>query len=434
MPARREKFSYSQNVEPSVDGELPPIESDAMDTSRTLHCLAFVFLTSSALTVTGCDLIKKLKGDKDQGDTTTSGEGPTGKPTAGCELPDTVKADVTVKKGCAVVLKHNVEVREGATLRIEPGVKISVEQNSYIWVVDGKLVAKGTEKEPILLTSANKTTAPGDWVGIVLEDKTQAGTELDWVRIEYAGGASGGGKGAITILDQSSPKRISITNVTIVSSGQAAVVNEGEKGGFAKFEKNTFKKNKSSLEGHARVLGTVGAGNVFSDTLVAAGDVKESTTWPAFDAPVQVKDHFEIGGEKTPATLTIAPKTILKMNGGAYITIGELNGGSLVANGVTFTSANGTPHPGDWVGLIVYERASTVQLDGAVIEYAGAEASTGKAAITFYNIDAKKVRGAKLTNVTFRHNANAAMYSPDHDCSPFAANKSEGAPLCRPAD
>ncbi len=409
-----------------------------MVSSRTFGSLAFVcFLTGSVLAVTGCDLVKKLKGEKDPGETTSSGESPTtggGKATAGCELPETIKADVTIKKGCTVVLKHSVDVRDGATVRIEPGVKILVEQNNYIWVYDGKLIAKGTEKEPIVLTSANKTTAAGDWVGIGLEDKTQTGTELDWVRIEYAGSASSNGKGAITIVDQSSPKRISITNVTITSSGQAAVVNNSEKGGFAKFERNTFKKNKVSLEAHTRVLGTVGPGNVFSDPLVTEGDVKESTTWPAFDAPVQVKEHFDIGGDKSAATLTIAPKTIVKMNGGAYISIGTANGGSLVANGVTFTSSNGTPHPGDWVGLFVYERASTVQLDGAVIEYAGADVSSGRAAITFYDIDAKKVRGAKITNVTFRRNANAAISSPDHDCSPFAANKSEGAPLCRPAD
>ena len=391
-----------------------------------------------AVPLAGCDsLLKKLKGEKSD-ETTTSGseaDPATGKASAGCAIPANVEAEVTVKKGCSFVLKHSVAVKNGATLRIEPGVKISVDQGNYIWVEDGKLVAKGTAAEPIVFTSANKTQAAGDWVGIGLEGKTQAGTELDFVHIDYAGSATSNGRGALDINDQSSPKRISVSNSSITNSAQAAVVNDSEKGGFAKFEKNTFKKNKESLDGHTHVLGTVGTGHVFTDPLVAHGNVTQNTTWPAFDAQIIVKDQFEIGGEKTGATLTIAPKSIVKMSGGSYISVGTANGGSLVANGVTFTSANGTPHPGDWVGFFVYDRVSTLQLDGAVIEYAGADASNGRAAITFYDIAAKNVRGAKITNVMFRKNAHAAMSSKDDDCSPFlATNKSEGSPLCRPAE
>lgn len=404
-----------------------------------VSALALLLVT---VPLAGCDgLLKKIRGDK-SGEAPTSGSGSEGeadpakgKPSAGCAIPTEVEADVTVKKGCSFVLKHSVTVKNGATLRIEPGVKISVDQGDYIWIEDGKMVAKGTAAEPITFTSANKTQAAGDWVGLGFEDKTQAGTELDFVVIDYAGSATANGRGAIDIKDQSSPKRISISNTSITNSAQAAVVNDSEKGGFAKFEKNTFKKNKESLDAHSHVLGTVGAGNVFTDPLVAHGNVTQNTTWPAFDAPVIGKEHIEIGGEKTGATLTLAPKTIVKMSGGSYISVGTANGGSLVANGVTFTSANGTPHPGDWVGFFIYERVSTLQLDGAVIEYAGADTVNGRGAITFYDIAAKSVRGAKITNVTFRKNGQAAMASTDNDCAPFVAtNKSEGAPLCHPAD
>lgn len=400
-----------------------------------LACLVVLSVTPLA----GCDMVKKLTGDKgNEGAASSEGDPApaakaSGKALAGCEIPEQVVADVTVKKGCTVALKGSTEIREGATLAIEPGVKVVVDQGNYLWIYDGKLVAKGTEKEPIVFTSANKTQAPGDWVGIGFEDKTQAGTELDWVRIEYAGSTAASGRGAIDVKDQSSPKRISITNTLVTASAQAAVVNDTAKGAFARFEKNTFKKNKTSLEAHSHVLGSVGAGNTFSDPLVVRGYVEETTTWPAFDAPIVVVEDIEIGGDRTPAQLTVAPKTVLKFSGGKYLAVGAKNGGGLVANGVTFTSANGAPHEGDWIGLFVYDHTSSLQLDGAVLEYAGADVSSGRGAITFYGIDAKKVRGAKITNVTFKNNQQAAFASPDNDCGPFVGggNKSTGAPICR---
>jgi len=398
--------------------------------------LSFVLLAAS--TLTGCDLLKK----KAEGDTSTTGGGgdapgeksaPKGKPIAGCAIPAEVTAEVTVKKGCSVVLDHNVQVK-GGTLRVEPGATIKVAQGHYIWVYEGKLVAKGTEKEPIVFTSANKTQAPGDWVGIGLDDKTQAGTELDFVKVEFGGESSQGGRGCLTVRDQRSAKRITVTNSTFTSCDQSAIHDESDKGGFAKLEKNTFKKNKTSLDVHAQVLGSVGAGNVFSDPIHVDGNVTETATWPVADVPVILGHAMEIGGAKTAATLTIPAKTVVKVGAGNYISVGTASGGGLIANGVTFTSSNAAPHAGDWVGLFIYAQATNVSLDGAVIEYAGADAAGGRAAITFHDIDAKKKAGpVKIANVTFRNNLVAAIASPDHDCGPFAAggNKSAGVPMCR---
>jgi hypothetical protein len=389
---------------------------------------------------TGCGLLKKDKKDDSATTETSSGSGSGGsggtasdKPqnAAGCALPEgELKGSVTLKKGCTVKVTANVLIVENGTLTIEPGVKVLMSQGTYLQVVEGKIVAKGTEKEPITFTSANSTKAPGDWSAIFLQDKTSAGTEFEHVKFEYGGGSGSDAHAALDIRDQHSSGRIAVTNCTFEENDQAGIINDNAKGGFSRFSGNKFKKNKYSLVAHSRVLGTVGAGNVFTDPLVTHGDVDEDTTWPAFGVPVIVDESVHITAEKMAPKLTIAPQTTLKFAGGKYLTVGEGNGGSLVAENVTFTSSNASPHAGDWPGIFLYKRASVVNLKGSTVEYAG-EGSLAEGAITVYEGNAKDLKGLTAAGMIFKNSAHAAISSEDHDCSPFTGAKSEGAPLCK---
>lgn len=399
-----------------------------------------IFLPVVALSVmTACGLLKK-KDDSQGGSTETnsstgggSGTTATDKPqnAAGCTLPEgDVKGTVTLKKGCTVKVTSNVIINEGGALIIEPGVKLLMNQGTYVQIVEGKIVAKGTEKEPIVFTSANTTQAPGDWTAVFMQDKTSAGTELEHVKFEYGGGSGSDAHAALDIRDQRSAGRISVVNCTFENNDQAAIINDNQKGGFAKFAGNKFKKNKYAMVAHARVLGTVGAGNSFSDPLVTHGDVDEDTTWPAFGVPVIVDDNIHVNAEKAAPKLSIAPQSVVKFAGGKYLAIGEGNGGSLVAPNVTFTSSNATPHAGDWPGIFLYKRASQVVLTGSTVEYAG-EGSAAEGAITVYDGNAKDLKGLSAANMVFKNSAHAAISSEDHDCAPFTGAKSEGAPLCK---
>ena len=100
-----------------------------------------------------------------------TGETKTGQATAGCEIPTTIAADFTMKKGCTVSIKESIHVQEGATLTIEEGVKMSFETDQYLWVDYGKLVVQGTDAAPVLFTSNNKSPAAGDWQGIGFAEK-----------------------------------------------------------------------------------------------------------------------------------------------------------------------------------------------------------------------------------------------------------------------
>lgn len=402
-----------------------------------------IILPLVAITLaTGCGLLKKDKKD-DTGTTETnsggnSGNGGSGatatdKPqsTAGCALPEgEIKGHVTLKKGCTVKVTEHIIINENGSLTIEPGVKMVMSQGRYVQVIEGKLVAKGTEKEPITFTSANSTQAPGDWASIFLQDKTSAGTEFEHVKFEYGGGAVSDGHAVIDIRDQKSSGRVSIVNCTFENNDQAGIINDNQKGGFARFSGNKFKKNKYAMVAHSRVLGTVGAGNTFSDPLVTHGDIDEDTAWPAFGVPVIVDDSIHVTGEKSAPKLTIAPLSTLKFAGGKYLAVGNGNGGSLVAENVTFTSFNATPHAGDWAGIFLYKRASQIVLKGATVEYAG-EGSEAQGAITVYESNAKDLKGLSAANMIFKNSAHAAISSEDHDCSAFTGAKSDGAPVCK---
>ena len=131
----------------------------------------------------------------------------------GTTLSGTVTEDVTLKSGNTYKLSGAYTVEEGATLNIEPGVKLIAvydDNVDYILIKQGaKINAKGTADAPIIMTSEKKEA--GAWGGIHIcgrahtnaeggkgsseiggaeyggnDDKDNSGT-LQYVRLEYTG-------------------------------------------------------------------------------------------------------------------------------------------------------------------------------------------------------------------------------------------------------
>jgi hypothetical protein len=82
------------------------------------------------------------------------------------------------------------------TLTIEPGVELRFDDylqvgmfNKGVTNQPGKVIAVGTAANPIVFTSSKATRAAGDWPGVYLMNA--AGSRLENVRIEYAGGPNG---------------------------------------------------------------------------------------------------------------------------------------------------------------------------------------------------------------------------------------------------
>lgn len=126
------------------------------------------------------------------------------------------KGNRTLRKG-TYTLKGWVYIADGATLTIEPGTIIKGDKDTKAALIaepGGKLIARGTQGEPIVFTSAQQpgNRRPGDWGGIILCGKApnnngvlaqqieggprtkHGGTDaadnsgvLQYVRIEFAG-------------------------------------------------------------------------------------------------------------------------------------------------------------------------------------------------------------------------------------------------------
>jgi len=415
-----------------------------MRTSTLLLALA-----SSAL-VFGCD---KLKHGAEQGDAgaatpsatstsaatnaaNTANAQPTSEPAkppqAGCDWPDSGDHDITIKKGCNVDAKNDLRLVNGVTMTIEEGAKIAFGTDAYLWVEYGKLIVKGTADAPVTFTSANKSPAAGDWVGIGFQEKTMAGTSLDHLIVEYAGSKSSNGVGGIQLEDMRQGGRISITNTIVRNSAQFGLVS-GDNTMFGKFENNTFKDNKDgSVKAHAEVLGSFGRGNKFNQPIHVEGSiVDQSTTWPAFDVPVFVDDDIRIHNSSSVPKLTIADGTTVKMGQNVYISAGDDGPGAFVAKNVTFTSASPAPSPGDWATIFLYAKTNGTDIEGCTFEYFGSSNSNAGGAITLWSTNAKDLTGVTIKGNTFRKGKQQAMHSDDGKCAPFdTQNKADGIPFC----
>jgi hypothetical protein len=122
-------------------------------------------------------------------------------------------------------------------LTIEPGVTLRFKKDGAFYVsfatgatpATAALVAVGTADKPITFTSWEASPAPGDWQGISFGLVPLAANRLDFVRVEYAGGATGSESHSCRNVGESPsnnagiaiygpPPSQFITNTTIASS------------------------------------------------------------------------------------------------------------------------------------------------------------------------------------------------------------------------
>lgn len=91
----------------------------------------------------------------------------------------------------------SVEVWEGVTLRIEPGVTVRFAANTRLQV-NGQLIVRGTAQQPVVFTSAASQPAKGDWGDIEFTTTAQpsvvdasgayvSGSVLQHCVVEYGG-------------------------------------------------------------------------------------------------------------------------------------------------------------------------------------------------------------------------------------------------------
>ncbi len=106
-------------------------------------------------------------------------------------------------------------VNNGVTLTIEPGIVLQFERTFDGLYVEGTLVARGTEANPILFTSDDPAKQPGQWRTLQFRSTAGGSSVMENCIIEYGASAAGGFNGSLQ-FDTAPP--ILITNCTIRNS------------------------------------------------------------------------------------------------------------------------------------------------------------------------------------------------------------------------
>jgi hypothetical protein len=98
-----------------------------------------------------------------------------------------------------------LQVCQNGSAAFNPGARFEFETDTGIYVVgdrwnywSGTLTVNGTAAQPVVLTSAQPTPAPGNWRGVVLEAggyPAYASMSLTYAVVEYAGGGTNYGVG-----------------------------------------------------------------------------------------------------------------------------------------------------------------------------------------------------------------------------------------------
>ncbi len=122
-----------------------------------------------------------------------------GSAAAQTQVGGTISTNTTwVAAGNPYIVVRTVQVLEGVTLSIEPGVKVQFDPPCSLQVA-GTLIARGNPTDSIIFTSNAPSPQPGDWGGIKFDDTSVdagfdsldnwlGGSIIELCRIEYGKG------------------------------------------------------------------------------------------------------------------------------------------------------------------------------------------------------------------------------------------------------
>lgn len=134
-----------------------------------------------------------------------------------------------------------LDINKGGSLTIMPGVTVLMTEDCYLsvgYATEGKLVAVGTEEEPIIFTSAMNDKYPGDWQGIIFHEYAGAGSILDHCKVLY------GGRGGYANVDFYYTKgKVSLTNSEIAYSANWGIRVRDNDGIMPTLQNNNYHDN-----------------------------------------------------------------------------------------------------------------------------------------------------------------------------------------------
>ncbi|MDC0713576.1 hypothetical protein POL68_34240 [Stigmatella sp. ncwal1] len=304
------------------------------------------------------------------------------------------------------------------TLTLEKGVVIRFEADAELRVLQGAILAQGTQDAGIRMV-LDPGAAGVKWRGLVFAHKDSV-SQLEHVALSECGGASGAG-GCIVIQDQAAPV---LRDVTVQRSGTSGVLVAQDGSGFGA---SSARLNVSDSQGYAVRMGsnqadTLPTGGTFSgnqpNAIELRGNVARSQTWRHLGIPYDVPAQVDVSGTPTP-TLTLSAGVVLRFGRASALAIGENGLGELVVDGtaaapILFTADAAAPQPGHWYGVHLQPRtSSSTRLSHVTIEYAGAERPAGRAGRGNLNIYGNSAGGGArpiLNNVIVQKSSHYGVF------------------------
>jgi len=229
------------------------------------------------------------------------------------------------------IVVANVEVWQGVTLTIQPGVVVKFNKDKLLQV-NGTLIARGNVANPITFTSNQASSTKGDWKNIKFTDSSTdatfdgavnyiGGSILEYCMVEYGGNGVGGA----VQTDQASPLIDHCTIRDNLSSGIHAagtsctpivIRNNIVSGNWAHYGGGIYASN-STVMGNSisrNSAGEIGGGIYASDSTVTSNIVSGNGIAGAWS--------YEASG----------------LGGGIYASNSTVTGNVVRGNGVTASS------------------------------------------------------------------------------------------------
>ena len=328
-----------------------------------------------------------------------------------------VTTDRRLIKACSpFVVDGDVNVGMGATITIDPGVEIQMASGTWFRVGgtgDGRIVANGTEEEPIIFTAQELNRAPGGWHGVRFGADVAIMSELSWVEFWYGGEEGFSTRGCLTADNDARADAVSLTNATFDSCAIGGLSSQNDV--FSELSDLTFR----NIEGHGIELGADAVGavtNAFTYenvpfNRISTVDVTESATWMAQDVPYRAAQSIEVRGEDSPV-LTLGAGLTLQFAGNEWLRVAGGNPGGLVVAGadgnpVVLESSADAPAAGSWLGVrLDPDTLMGTSIDAAVIRHGGEDAFSQRGCLT---IDHATEGRIAVTNTVFEECAQSGV-------------------------
>lgn len=339
-----------------------------------------------------------------------------------CPIAAGVDKDITLYKRCSPYMQPGggIDVVNGATLTIEAGVELRFKDKDWMEIgaagEPGRLIAKGTPEDPIILTTASPETEP-TWLGLWFHSGTLEGSVLSNAVVRRGGGDNRHSKpnllhGCVTLTGVK-PGRLTIDELQVEEC-----VNGGVRMTESQVNLGTVRFVST---GQGFVTDAASAGQItrpavyqgVTHNVIRSGTVAADASWLSQSVPFQVEGDITVEGPGAP-TLTLLPGLELRFGTSAALRVGAEQPGSLHAEGTREAPIKLTSITPDepWQGLQFMKQTSP----GARMTFVEVSQTKSDAAVGVHSEPGRvDIKSSKFS-------ANAVDVLVDCDAKPGLAN------------